>query len=419
MANPEHFEILKQGVDTWNKWRKNNPGVKPDLSELDSRNPIFYKPNCEEDGIFGAEFEGIDFSYVSLRNADLCGANLCKAYLYHADLREADLTYANLSKADLECADLSGADLGQAELLKTDLSEAKLVETRLVWATLKWAYLSYADLTKADIIESNLFGANLGSALLIDACIRGSKLGGVDLTLADLTGVLIEKTAIAGAKLIRTNLTNATLKECSIYSLSAWDINLKNTTQQILYANPPEQPSIIVSSIEIAQFIYLLLDHKKLREVLNTVTEKCVLLLGRFNNGGLELLQSIASKLRKVDYMPIIFDFDRPDNKNYTETVNTLVGLSRFVIVDLSGSSVPQELYSTVPHFKIPFVPIIEEGRKTYAMFADLLEYPWVLPPVRFSSQEQLLELLPSRVIEPAEEKFKERQALLERMFSK
>jgi len=169
--------------------------------------------------------------------------------------------------------------------------------------------------------------------------------------------------------------------------------------------------------LELAQFVYLLLNHEKLRDVLNTVTEKGVLLLGRFRDGGLELLQAIAAKLREMKYLPIIFDFDRPDNKNYTETIKTLVGLSRFVIADLSGPSVPQELYSTVPHFKIPFVPIIEESRETYAMFTDLLEYPWVLPPVKFKSTKQLVALLPEKVIAPAEEKFKERQLLLEQLF--
>lgn len=32
MSNPEHLEILKQGVEKWNEWRKENPDVWPDLS---------------------------------------------------------------------------------------------------------------------------------------------------------------------------------------------------------------------------------------------------------------------------------------------------------------------------------------------------------------------------------------------------
>jgi hypothetical protein len=81
---------------------------------------------------------------------------------------------------------------------------------------------------------------------------------------------------------------------------------------------------------------------------------------------------------------------------------------------------VPQELYATVPHFKIPFVPIIEAGRKPYAMAVDILEYPWVVrPAVTFATTEELLEQLPTRVIAPAEEKHQARQKLLDELFGK
>ena len=43
MANPEHVEILKKGVEVWNRWREDNPEIEPDLSgedleEIDLRN---------------------------------------------------------------------------------------------------------------------------------------------------------------------------------------------------------------------------------------------------------------------------------------------------------------------------------------------------------------------------------------------
>ena len=31
MANQEHLDILKQGVEVWNKWRKENDDIIPDL----------------------------------------------------------------------------------------------------------------------------------------------------------------------------------------------------------------------------------------------------------------------------------------------------------------------------------------------------------------------------------------------------
>ncbi len=35
MANPEHLAKLKEGVEAWNKWRKDNPEIKRDLTEAD------------------------------------------------------------------------------------------------------------------------------------------------------------------------------------------------------------------------------------------------------------------------------------------------------------------------------------------------------------------------------------------------
>lgn len=31
MANQEQLEILKQGVEVWNRWREENPEVRPEL----------------------------------------------------------------------------------------------------------------------------------------------------------------------------------------------------------------------------------------------------------------------------------------------------------------------------------------------------------------------------------------------------
>ncbi len=208
--------------------------------------------------------------------------------------------------------------------------------------------------------------------------------------------------------------------DCYIYGISVWNVQLEGAIQENLVITPYAQAKISVDNLEVAQFIYLLLNHKKLRDVFNAVTERGVLILGRFGGGGLEVLQAIAAKLREENYLPIIFDFERPQDRNFTETVKTLAGLSRFIIADLSGPSVPQELYATVPHFKVPLVPIIEVGRKPFAMAVDILEYPWVVrPPVMFATTEELLEQLPTKVIAPAEEKHQARQKLLDELFNK
>ena len=97
----------------------------------------------------------------------------------------------------------------------------------------------------------------------------------------------------------------------------------------------------------------------------------------------------------------------------------TLVGLSKFVIADLSGPSVANELSSTVPHFKIPFVPILETGKHPYAMFIDFQESDWVLPIVEYTNKEHLLNILSLKIIEPAEQLCTERLKRLHQIFGK
>ena len=66
--------------------------------------------------------------------------------------------------------------------------------------------------------------------------------------------------------------------------------------------------------------------------------------------------------LRPLPYLPIVFNFDKPETKVFTETVRLLAGLSHFVIADVTNpKSAPLELQATVPEMMIPFLPIIEE----------------------------------------------------------
>jgi hypothetical protein len=220
--------------------------------------------------------------------------------------------------------------------------------------------------------------------------------------------------------LVETNFEGADLTNATVYGVSAWDLRLKDAKQSNLVITQPMEPHILVDDLEVAQFIYLLLNHHKLRNALNAVTNRGVLILGRFGGGGLDILNTLADRLRAHKYLPIIFDFERPANRDFTETIKILFGLSRFVIADLSGPSVPQELYATVPFYEIPLIPIIQFDSRAYSMFRDLLKYPWVhKPPVEFTDKNQLAELVYDNIITVAEQKFQSRQALLAELFPK
>ena len=284
-------------------------------------------------------------------------------------------------------------DLHMASLMNRDLQGADLHAANLEWA---------------DLLSSNLSGADL----------RGANLHGVDARESKFINAQLQGANLHGAMLIDSDFSGADLTGCSVYGVSAWNVQLGGTVQQSLVITRPTEPKITVDDLQVAQFIYLLLNHANLRTVLNSMAERAVLILGRFGGGGLKVLYAVAESLREEGYLPIIFDFERRKSSNYTETVKTLAGLSRFVVADLSGPSVPQELYAVVPHFKLPFVVILERGRRPYSMYRDILEYDWVIKPVvRFSSAKDLKGLVAKKIIAPAEARFEYRKQLLDELF--
>ena len=140
MANPEHLSILEQGVEEWNKWRKEHPNVGSDLTGAD---------------LSGALLSGADFRWTNL-----CGANLSKGTLIRANLSAG---------ADLSRAKLSGAHLGEAILTGTDFSRADLGGANLWAAKVYAAKLSGADLTKARAAGTIFANVDLSQAVGLDA----------------------------------------------------------------------------------------------------------------------------------------------------------------------------------------------------------------------------------------------------------
>lgn len=91
MANPDHLAKLKEGVEAWNKWREENPAVKPDLDKAD----------LGWEHLEGAHLERANLTEVNLEGAWLQFAHLERAVLIYADLSRADLRGANLEDANV------------------------------------------------------------------------------------------------------------------------------------------------------------------------------------------------------------------------------------------------------------------------------------------------------------------------------
>lgn len=124
-------ERIKEGTQSWNRWRSANPDVK-------------------------VEMAGVD-----LRECVLPGINLSEALLRGAILRHSVL---------------NEADLGSAQLDQSDLGWSRLVRARLDGASLRNADLSNSTLLHADFTDANLTGVNLAGAIMFKAKFIGSCL---------------------------------------------------------------------------------------------------------------------------------------------------------------------------------------------------------------------------------------------------
>jgi Pentapeptide repeats (8 copies) len=248
------------------------------------------------------------------------------------------------------------------------------------------------DLSDMDLSDANLQETDLCEARLVRANFSGANLKEADLQRATL---------------VDTDLTDADLTGCRIYGVSAWGLELEGAKQQNLIITPTDEPEITVDDIEVAQFVYLLLHNGKIRDVIDTIGRKAVLILGRFTADRKAVLDALREELRRRDYLPILFDFDKPASRDLTSTVSTLAHLARFIIADLTDpSSIPYELATVVPTTPVPVQPILLSGSSEFAMFQDMRRrYDWVLTTHRYDSQTQLIAELGEKVIRPAERK--------------
>ena len=152
MSSRRHLKLLKQGVHAWNKWKSENPRLRPELSGAD------------------------------LSSSDLSNADLSRAVLLDADLSDAVLSDAVLSEADLRRAVLNDAFLFNATLSNADLSGARLNGARLDGANLRGADLRGADLSGAGLFFVNLSDARLEDADFTNVSLGASTFGDNDLS---------------------------------------------------------------------------------------------------------------------------------------------------------------------------------------------------------------------------------------------
>ena len=86
MANEEHLEILKQGIDVWNKWRSDAEQILPKYRS---------SPDLSDAYLVRANLHNANLFDVNLSGANLFGANLSNAIL---DIAKASYNLSDNTK---------------------------------------------------------------------------------------------------------------------------------------------------------------------------------------------------------------------------------------------------------------------------------------------------------------------------------
>lgn len=331
MATESHIAKLMAGRAEWNKWRSET-NDRPDL-----RNWNFEKlPGTSYSGpeLTGYDFSGADLHGVSARNSFFIDCNFDDCSLNFSDLCFSYFRSCSFSNVEMRVTKIGSAHFAKCSFEGSDLSYCSAEETSFKGSTIRRCSLEHCSLVKVDF-------------------------------------------------------SNAELDQVLVYAASAWDLDLTGTRQRDLIVTSKGQGLISVDNLEIAQFIHLLVRNSRLRDVIDTITSKVVLILGRFTPDRKEALNEVRRALQSRNYVPVLFDFDGPASRDLTETIRTLAHLARFVVVDLTDPrSVPHELANIVPMLpSVPVLPILLEGHEAFAMFEHYTRFPWVLPVVKYTPE--------------------------------
>lgn len=391
MADLSHLDILAKGVKEWNKWRKTKACIRPDLSNA----------NLSERKLIKMDLSKADLTCTDFEKADLDGADLSYADLLRTCFWDARLRKANLSKATFHATDFSSTDLSESDLSYTDFRDVRLSGTNL-----KRSNLSHSILRGIDLSGYDLRWVDFSYSDLTEVNLNGADLSFSNLDYADLSHANLKK-----SRLVEASLRGANLTGCNIYGISAWDIFTDDETIQTdLKITKSGHHTITIDNIEIAQFIYLIMDNKKIRDVINTITSKSVLILGRFTPERKAILDAIKAELPKYDYLPIMFDFNGPTDRSTHETVLTLAGLCSFVIADITDPvCIPEEVTGIVQSLpSVPVRPIIEIGSQPWGMYDHVKKFQTMIDLYYYRDKEDIIRCFRDKVILPAEQKFVE-----------
>jgi hypothetical protein len=149
------------------------------------------------------------------------------------------------------------------------------------------------------------------------------------------------------------------------------------------------------------------LDGERVSRLLSEVAARSVLILGRFSEKRKPVLDLIRRELstERRQYVPILFDFDRPQERTMLEAVLRFAAVSRFVIADLSDAKwVLAECDRIATNFRsLPIIPIMQAALDDPYAIEHVEGFQSASKVVRYQSESHLRSVLGSTILPAGE----------------
>ena len=170
MANLQHLNWLREGVESWNK-RRRTERFRPDLQGADISGefdlpefPMMLIP--PDTALRGVNFSDADLrdsrlENLDLSNADFLGASLEEARLNSSRFMDSRFHHSRLDGAHLNRCDFSGVIFEDTWFRSTDFTEANFSRASFIRCQIDKAIFHRADLSGTDFILTTPWEASL------------------------------------------------------------------------------------------------------------------------------------------------------------------------------------------------------------------------------------------------------------------
>ena len=163
MANHEHIEWLREGVNSWNRRQRTNQDFNPDFSSEDISRKL---GGHEREDIrkISVHLEGVNLYRANFKDATLRDTNLTRSYIALADFSNANLQGSNFTESTAVESNFRNAAMWSSNFSRAKIWCSDLGLARLGGADLRGAQIWECNLKGTHLYDSNLIGANFGQS---------------------------------------------------------------------------------------------------------------------------------------------------------------------------------------------------------------------------------------------------------------